>query len=192
MHYFMGFSYLTIDINRRQDFGYNERMKYWLLGVFVLIIAVVLVIGGRKVAAPEGEGGAEEQTNTSTTSPAQVPSDVAAAITAKANLIQVTNPQPGASVTSPITVSGQARGTWFFEASFPLMVVDWDGKIIGNGYATADGEWMTEEFVPFSGTISYTKEPGSYSDAGAIIFRKDNPSGLPEHDDALEIPVVLE
>jgi len=29
------------------------------------------------------------------------------------------------------------------------------------------------------------------TDNGTLILEKDNPSGLPEHDDSLEIPVVL-
>ena len=71
------------------------------------------------------------------------------------------------------------------------MVVDWDGRIIGEGYVTAEGEWMTEDFVPFSGTIDYTLPVDSYSASGTIIFHKDNPSGLPEHDAAFEVPVLL-
>jgi hypothetical protein len=110
----------------------------------------------------------------------------------KANVINVTSPQPSATVTNPITVSGQARGTWFFEASFPLVVTDWDGRIIGEGFATADGDWMTEDFVPFMGTISYDLPADTPYKRGTLIFKKDNPSGLPEHDDALEIPILFE
>ncbi len=93
-----------------------------------------------------------------------------------------------------LVVRGMARGTWYFEASFPITVVNWDGLIIGEGYATAQGEWMTEEFVPFEGTIKLEEAAltNSPSMRGAIIFHKDNPSGLPEHDDALEIPVTFD
>jgi hypothetical protein len=51
---------------------------------------------------------------------------------------------------------------------------------------------MTEKFVPFSGEITYQQQPNSYSATGTIIFQKANPSGLPEHADALEIRVILE
>jgi len=112
--------------------------------------------------------------------------------TDKSDLIVVTMPNAGAAVTNPIKIAGQARGTWFFEASFPLIVTNWDGLIIGQGYATADGDWMTEEFVPFTGAVSYDLPEDTPYKRGALIFRKDNPSGLPENDDALEIPILFE
>jgi len=111
----------------------------------------------------------------------------------KDDLIRISEPRPNAQITSPVTVKGFARGNWFFEGDFPMMVVDWDGKIIGTGYATAEGGWMTTEFVPFSGTIAFDKTQiqGNYSNKGTLILQKDNPSGLSEHDDALEIPIVF-
>ncbi len=105
------------------------------------------------------------------------------------DLIVVNTPLPNMRVGNPIQMQGEARGFWFFEASAPVTVVDWDGRIIGEGFVTTDGEWMTEEFVSFSGTISYDLPEDSYSTRGAIIFRKDNPSGLPENDKALEFPI---
>jgi hypothetical protein len=62
------------------------------------------------------------------------------------------SPLPMSSNTSPITISGTARGNWFFEGSFPISIVNWDGLIIGEGIAQAQGEWMTENFVPFTAT----------------------------------------
>ena len=104
-------------------------------------------------------------------------------------LIVIDTPQTGSIITSPVTITGKARGPWFFEASFPISIVNWDGLIIGEGIATAKGDWMTEDFVPFSATISYTTASNTPYARGAIILRKDNPSGLPEHDDAREIEV---
>lgn len=109
-----------------------------------------------------------------------------------ANLIRVTSPVAGGLVTNPVVVSGEARGYWFFEASFPIIVTDWDGRIIGEGYATADGDWMTEDLVPFTGSIEFDLPTDVPYKRGTIIFKKDNPSGLPEHDDAVEIPVQFE
>jgi len=45
--------------------------------------------------------------------------------------------------------------------------------------------------VPFGATIKFEVDKNAYSNKGSLILRKDNPSGLPENDDALEIPVVL-
>ncbi|OGH94598.1 MAG: hypothetical protein A2538_00375 [Candidatus Magasanikbacteria bacterium RIFOXYD2_FULL_41_14] len=104
----------------------------------------------------------------------------------KGEIIKLENFQTGQNITSPLTISGSARGTWFFEGSFPVILVDWDGKIIAESFATAQGEWMTEDFVPFTATIEFAIPNEPYN-RGALILKKDNPSGLPEHDDAVEI-----
>ncbi|MDP2668381.1 MAG: Gmad2 immunoglobulin-like domain-containing protein [bacterium] len=109
----------------------------------------------------------------------------------KADLIQLESPRPNEIVRSPLVLLGQARGNWFFEASFPVFLVNWDGLIIAQGIATAKSEWMTADFVPFEATLEFTADKNAYSPRGALILRKDNPSGLPEHDDALEIPVII-
>jgi len=109
----------------------------------------------------------------------------------KADLIRLTTPQPNQTITSPLTITGQARGYWYFEASFPVFLVDWDGKIIAQGIATAKDNWMTEEFVPFEAKLEFVADKNAYSNRGALILKKDNPSGLPEHDDALEVPILF-
>src|SRR5690348_5201289 len=79
--------------------------------------------------------------------------------TGKENFIRVTSLKANDTITSPLTVTGVAR-TWFLEGSFPVMLTDWDGKIIAQGIAQAQGEpgaWMTDNFVPFSATITFTK-----------------------------------
>ena len=92
-------------------------------------------------------------------------------------------------------LTGQARGYWYFEASFPIVLTNWDGLIIAEGYATADGDWMTEEFVPFTASLEFTNpyEEGQpdFMKRGSLILQKDNPSGLPENDNALEIPIYF-
>ena len=116
-----------------------------------------------------------------------VPSDVQAHIESKQELIIVSDPAPLEEIASPLTVTGAARGYWFFEANFPVVLTDWDGKIIAEGYATADSDWMTEDFVPFTATITFTAPTDN--PRGILILQKANASGLPEHDDALEIPI---
>jgi len=108
------------------------------------------------------------------------------------SLIKIDVPEMGESVASAISVSGQAKGQWFFEASAPVTVTNWNGLIIGEGFIEAEGDWMTEEFVPFNGEIVYLQEPDSYSATGTVIFMRANPSGLPENDAAVEITVLLE
>jgi len=101
------------------------------------------------------------------------------------------------TILSPLIIEGKARGYWFFEASFPVVLTNWDGLIIAQHYAEAQDEWMTEEFVPFRAVLEFESPvfPGvdenHFSRRGYLVLKKDNPSGLPEHDDALEIPVLF-
>lgn len=102
------------------------------------------------------------------------------------DLIFVTSPIPDATATSPLALSGKARGMWFFEASFPVELRDNTGAILASGIATATGEWMTEEFVPFTSTLTWATTTAT---SGVLVLKRDNPSGLPEHDKSLEVPV---
>ncbi|HEU4677682.1 MAG TPA: Gmad2 immunoglobulin-like domain-containing protein [Candidatus Paceibacterota bacterium] len=113
------------------------------------------------------------------------------AATSSTDVVIIDAPRPNATVTSPVTVTGKARGNWYFEGSFPIVVVNWDGLIIGQGVAHADGEWMTTDYVPFSASISYALASETPYARGSIILKKDNPSGLPENDDSREIPVTF-
>ena len=104
----------------------------------------------------------------------------------KSDLIVVDNPRPNQVVTSPLEISGKARGTWFFEADFPVRLYDVEGKEIAVGIAKAQGEWMTEEFVPFIATLTFETP---LADKGELVVEKSNPSDLPENADSLSIPV---
>jgi hypothetical protein len=107
----------------------------------------------------------------------------------RSEYIVVSSPSPGALVNSPLKVRGKARGIWFFEGDFPIVLRGENGKIIAEGFVTATDEWMTEKFVPFEGTLTFDKP--RTSKRGTLVFKKDNPTGNPEHDDALKIPVLF-
>lgn len=107
-------------------------------------------------------------------------------VIAKSNLIRVESPEPYEVVESPLFITGMARGTWYFEASFPVSLVDENGDVIASGIATAQDEWMTEAFVPFTATLIWSN---TLAEPAFVILQKDNPSGLPENDDELRIPV---
>lgn len=107
----------------------------------------------------------------------------------KLDLIRISSPFANATITDKFQAKGEARGTWFFEASFPIKVFDANGELLGTSVAQAEGEWMTESFVPFSATLSFS--PPS-TETGTIVFLKDNPSGLPEHDDSVRVPVKFD
>ena len=103
--------------------------------------------------------------------------------------IRIDSPRPGAQISSPVTITGEARGYYFFEASFPVTLVAENGDVLVESFATAGGEWMTTEFVPFTTTLEFEK--GSH-ERGRLLLKRDNPSGLPENDATLEVPVLFE
>lgn len=104
------------------------------------------------------------------------------------DLIVVTGPQRGAEVSGTFDVVGSARGTYFFEATFPVTVYDAQGKMLVQTYAQAEGEWMTESFVPFT---SHVVLPEAYSGPVTVVLAKDNPSGLPENDFSITFPLTV-
>lgn len=133
----------------------------------VLVGAVLYIMTTRPAVAPSnGTTG----TSTETSSP----------------LVRIAAPRPNAEIVSPLVVTGEARGNWYFEASFPVRLLDGNGKEIAVIPAQAQGDWMTTDFVPFRAELIFvapnTKE-------GTLVLEKDNPSGLPEYADEVRIPV---
>lgn len=104
----------------------------------------------------------------------------------KTDLIRIDSPRPNQIVSSPLEISGQAIGFWYFEGDFPVKLLDEEGNVLVETFATAKGEWMTEDFVSFEAELIFDS-PGF--ETGTLILKKDNPSGLPENDDQLEIPI---
>lgn len=103
--------------------------------------------------------------------------------------IIVDYPRPGQLVESPLHIEGRARGTWFFEASAPVALLKDNGEVLGESHIQATGDWMSEEFVDFSGEINFDPMGAG---AGMLVLRNDNPSGMPENELRLEIPVIFE
>lgn len=92
-------------------------------------------------------------------------------------------------IKSPLTITGEARGTWFFEASFPIRLLDGNGNEIATTIAQAQSDWMTEEFVQFRATLEF-KNPET--ETGKIVLEKDNPSGLSEFNEDISISIKFQ
>lgn len=101
----------------------------------------------------------------------------------------VDSPEENDLITSPLVVSGEAKGTWFFEGEFPIKLLDKNNSQIAFGNAIAQGEWMTEDFVPFKATLNFTSKK---SEKGILVLAKNNPSGLAENNLEVRIPVNIQ
>lgn len=137
-------------------------MKTWIPALFVIVVLIAAGIGVLLL------------------------SDKDENVASKADLIRVTSPRVNTQVASPMLVQGEARGTWFFEATFPVTLLAEDGTVLTETYATALGDWMTEDFVPFEATVPYSAGTAT---SGTLVLKKANASGLPEFDDELRVPV---
>jgi hypothetical protein len=105
-----------------------------------------------------------------------------------AEIIVVSTPAAHSTVSHQISVSGRARGTWFFEGSSPLHV-EQEGVTIATGHATATSSWMTTDFVPFTASVTI---PQNIHGNVTLVLSRDNPSGLPAYDDSISIPLTVE
>ena len=99
----------------------------------------------------------------------------------------ISSPRPNQKISSPLTIEGKARGSWYFEGSFSGELFDSENNSLGTVILTAQGEWMTEEFVPFKGTLEF-KPVGL---KGKLILENANPSGMEENAKKIEIPVTF-
>jgi len=94
----------------------------------------------------------------------------------------------GDTISSPLEIIGKARGNWYFEASFPIVLLDGNNKEIATAIAQAQSDWMTEDFVDFKALLSFSNPE---TQKGTLVFKKDNPSGLPENDEQIEVPIYF-
>jgi hypothetical protein len=109
-------------------------------------------------------------------------------INATSGIISVTTPTPGAVTGKEFEVRGNARG-WYFEGSFPVEILDTNGKILTTSPAQAQSDWMTSAPVRF---IAKIKIPNSYIGKATVVLKKDNPSELKENDASMSFPITIE
>jgi hypothetical protein len=147
-----------------------DNKKIWTV-VGIIIVAVVVILGIYSYTGNQADNDNVQNISTSTE-----------------DMIRIDVPLPDVLVQSPLVVRGSARGNWYFEASFPVSVIDSNGKQLGSVAAQAQGDWMTTDFVPFQATLVFAT---STTETGTVVFKKDNPSGLPENDASVSIPVYF-
>ncbi len=148
-----------------------------IIGILIIVAAVILFVLPGSSKAPTTDSQA------TTTPVAETPDPTFE------DMLVVESLDNNAAVSSPLTITGRARGGWYFEASFPVQIKNASGTVIAEGPAQAQGEWTTAEYVPFSITLTFPAQPAG--SMGTVILHNDNPSGLPENAKSLEIPVTF-
>ncbi len=153
-------------------------MNKLLLAILILFVVGWVVYDNTDTRVDQSENTPEAPLTATTT------------LEKKDDLIVISTPLPAMAITSPFVVSGKARGYWFFEASFPIELRDMKGNVLQTVIAQAEGDWMTEDFVPFTANLIFTK-PASPMPA-LLVFKKDNPSGEPQNDDSFSMPITIQ
>jgi hypothetical protein len=146
--------------------------------IFCILLVASVGCSSGPSAAPESQ-------------PDSVGGEAPASSEAQHEALRVAAPRRDALVTSPLVVTGEARGSWYFEATFPVSLLDAQGNTLANSYAQAQGEWMIEGFVPFRAELTFTLPPDATDATGTLVLQKANPSGLPEHAAETRVPVQL-
>lgn len=95
---------------------------------------------------------------------------------------------PNATVANGQVVTGSLQGGYFFEANAIGMFLSADKTILKQFPITATGQWMTTDPVSFSVTLDTS---GIASGPGYIRIHNDNPSGAPENDKYIDVPVLF-
>lgn len=128
----------------------------------------------------------ENTTNSTDNEIEQTQPSLTTYMSAKGIPVEVTSPARDSKVDSPLNITGSVPGSWSHEAQFTIRLLDKDGLIVAEAPATIDGEWMTEEMMPFQANLTFTVPP---SETGNIVLVKANPSDMPENADTVVVPI---
>ncbi len=159
-------------------------MNSKFLGVLVVVLLVIIIgllVVLVVVPGPHAASVPPAQSATSTTPIETTPPPLS-------KNVSIFAPASGASVEQTFDVAGIAPNAWYFEAVFPIQVRDPEDNVIARGQGQAQSDWTTPGPVPFKATITLN---APYHGSATLILMKDNPSGLPENDDSVTLPIVI-
>lgn len=115
-----------------------------------------------------------------------VPYKVVQNVIPKIEPVTVDTPKPNDLITSPLHITGKAISNWYFEATFPVVLLDANGEELGRVPAEAQSDWTSGGHISFEANLTFTF---SKTSTGTLVFQKDNPSGLPKNDASFKMPV---
>lgn len=152
--------------------------------LFLSLIILLLLLFSLKFITPNSKPNSESNPTPAPTTNNQI----IRLFSKKGQELQILNPRQFDNLKSPVIIEGEITGSWFFEGTFTIYLEDKNGNLIKQTAAESVEDWMTENWVSFRALLEFDID--SDSDA-SLVFQKNNPSGLPENEDSVNIEVKL-
>lgn len=108
--------------------------------------------------------------------------------TQKGEILYLENIKDGDTVEVGTVLTGSISGPWYFEGVFPVRIFNEYGEILNTVVAQTNEEWMTEDLVNFSFTVT---APINEEMPVLLRIEKSNPTGNSENDDYFDINITL-
>ena len=174
----------------------NTNSNKILYGAIVIVFLLAFVVLGLYVYRQKnnittnnnsGDTSSDTTDTTPDTSSDENPVSNTSFESEKGTVITLTSPTRGATVASPLKVTGNVPGSWSFEGQFTVRLLDSESNMLAEGPAKLEGDWMTTNQVPFTADLTFNA-PASGS-MGLLVLEKANPSDLEENADSLSVPI---
>ena len=146
-----------------------------ILSSLVVLIILVAILNSQSRPSPREFGAMDARADSKATS--------------TDDLIHINSLKPGDQVSSPFDIIGEARGYWYYDGEFPVVLTDATGKTIAETEAKSTRGWMSTGFVPFELAMTFPDQ--AVESKGYLILKRENPSGMPQNEMSLKIPVTF-
>jgi hypothetical protein len=173
--------------------GYNKNMRHTAPWSLVIILAGVIglllwMLYQSYMPSATAHPVSKAQQSKSSLAPEKTVSPIAPDAPLS-SVVVVTSPLPHATVDVSFVVEGRAPVGWFSESVFPIQVRDENNNVIARATAHGPTAWKKSTALSWSATVTVL---GPYTGPATLILLRNNPSGLPENDDAVTIPIVIQ
>lgn len=104
--------------------------------------------------------------------------------------IIISSPEKGETISSPLAIVGQINGggwSGFEGQAGTVQLLDADGKVVSTAILEPTTDWMRLP-TKFKATLNFSS-PAEQN--GTLVFKNENPSGMPENDRELKLLVKI-
>ena len=95
--------------------------------------------------------------------------------------IFVISPIKDSKISSPLSVSGKAKSSWFTYGNFLLLLNDENNNTLAEGHASIQGEASKDDFSKFLGNMEFNKPMSGKN--GLLILKNEV--------DSYQVPVIF-